>query len=211
MEVITPIWFGVDIGDRFAGALLRRPWLSVRLATLRLDGHRRRWVLRAGVTNRGILTARRCEGYWTVFDPKLTDIESATSVYWSPLKDDDHDFKDRALDTVDIEPHERRFCWAELPLNVHSADGTRETFFPSGHHVGTHAIAIIVQYGQFKSFDYIVLNMPDPFGSGGNLCEGTSVFDIGLAHGRTLKEFKRWWRLSRFIRNVDYHEYVRPT
>jgi hypothetical protein len=211
MDLITPIWFGVDLDDRLLAGLLRRPWLSVSLATLRLDSKKRRWVLRAGVTNRGIMTAKRCEAFWTVFDPRLKDVESSTSVYWSPLTDDDYDFQNRDLHTVDIEPHERRFCWADMPLDVHLADGAPANFFPGGDFIGPHALAVVVQYGQFKAFDYTIVDMSHPFGGSDKLFGEIEVFDVGLGHARTVRELRRWCTLCRFIRTVDYHQYVRPT
>jgi hypothetical protein len=210
MDVLTPIWFLIDLADKTRGLILSQPSLVIRILSVRLDSRKSRWVIRASVLNRGREEAFSCEGFWSVFDPTLRVKESGTSFYWSPLADDDYDFENRNERIATIKFNERRFCWAEFDILQGQSDGG-VSLFPCNGTEGQHVLALILECGRFKAYDYIVLNMPDPFGIGGLLDQGLGIFDVGINRPGGLMEFRRRWRLRRSIRCMDFHNYVRPT
>jgi hypothetical protein len=210
MNVLTPIWFLIDLADRTRGVLLSQPSLVMKILTVRLDSVKSRWIVRTSVLNRGREEALSCEGFWSVFDPTLRIKVSGTSCYWSPLTDDDYDFENRNERIANIRFNERRFCWAELDVVQEQGHGGIG-LFPSNGAEGQHVLAMIVECGRFKAYDYIALNMPDPFGIGGLLDRDPRIFDIGINRPGGLKEFRRRWRVRRYIRYIDFHNYVRPT
>jgi len=209
MDFLTPLSYITDLVGKIGGVLSKRPRLSVEIIRFRPDSKDKRWIFRASVINRGPLAADGCEGYWSLFNPQLQEISAGTGVFWAPQSDDDYDFENRTFRTARLEYNERRFCWAEMELIAKSENGSEMHFFPYDGSVGPHTFAIVIEYCQFKAFDFVVINVPCRFTSSCQFDEVSDSIQWGQPGG--LRGMLHRFKVRKHIVNVDYHEYMRPT
>ncbi len=207
MDILSPLSFGIDVSSK----LRQRPWLTVRIVLYRPEPSAERLVFRASVLNRGRLAATGCEGFWSVFDPVLKEISSGAAVFWTSPEDNDYDFRDRSCRRVTIETNERRFCWAELDLTPEPVRPTEIHLFPYNHSPGLYTFALLIEYGQYKSFDFVGINVPRRIGVSAPVDKVPERIGVQWEHHRGLRGLIRRCLVYRLIKQHDYHEYVRPT
>jgi hypothetical protein len=131
-------------------------------------------------------------------------------VFWSPANDD-YDFRNRQLTSATLEFNERRFCWAELDVTNAAVVGTSIHLFPYICPEGLYTFALIVEYGQYKSFDFVGIEVPKRIPS--SVSEFDAIQQVGVqwSSRRGPKGLWRTWRIRNSVANTDYHNYVRPT
>ena len=168
-------------------------------------------MFRASVLNYGRAVASDCEGFWTVFGPGFQELESGSTVFWSPGADDDYDFQNRKFTSAVIKFNERRFCWAEFDVVSTPVKGTRIQLFPYACPAALFIFALVVQYGQYKSFDFVGLEVPKRIQTGVPAEGAIEKIEVKWDHNRGLRGLVRSYRMNRFIAETDYHNYVRPT
>jgi hypothetical protein len=155
MDVFTPLSFIVGLFEKIIGYILNRPLLKIDIISFRPDTSERRWIFRSSVMNYGQKTANDCEGFWSLFDDKLHEVTCGMAVFWSPKSDDDYDYKNKDCRVTPIKFNERRFCWAEIDITPEPIKDTNYYLFPYNGSYGIYTLAIIIEYGQFKSYDFI--------------------------------------------------------
>lgn len=209
MGILAALSYVTDLVGKIAGAHSNRPQLSVEILSFRPDRKGNRWVFRASVHNQGRVVADGCEGFWSLFNPQLKELSSGTSVFWAPQSDDDYDFKNRTCRTARLEYNERRFCWAEIELDTSSRGDRGLRFFGDDGSVGLYTFAIVIEYGQFKAFDFVVINVPHDIVS---LSSDDEVWDFAPSRGAGgVRGVLHRSRVRKHISRIDYHNYVRPT
>jgi hypothetical protein len=210
MDVIGPVTFLTELTAKILGSRSNRPRLGVRILSFRPDRDDRRLVFRASVLNYGRIIASDCAGYWTILDPGLRELSSGQGVFWSPTNDDDYDFRNRQFTSATIEFNERRFCWAELDVTSAAVEGTGVNLFPYDCTKGVYAFTLIVEYGQYKSFDFVGIEVPDRIPTTVSERDAIQGIEVRWKHRRGLGGLRRGQRIQSFVANTDYHNYVRP-
>lgn len=187
-----------------------RPRLEVEIAAFRFDPAMSRWVLRASVLNRGRVRATGCEGFWSVFDARGRGFESGTGFSWCPTSDDDYDLMRHGPRFAALEPHERRFCYAELDVRPEPVAPSETRLFPYDAAPGMYSMAVIVACGKRNSFDFVGLSIPETLSSSMTFGDVMELVDVTWQWRRGFRAVMRRRRLGRFISRCDYHEEIRP-
>lgn len=211
MDIFGPLSFVTDLVSKVIGRTSNRPRLGVRIISFRPDPAAKRWVFRASVLNYGRIGAVGCEGFWSLFDPALREVSSGTGVFWAPAADNDYDFENRNSKSTTIGFNERRFCWAELDVTPEPIEKTNIRLFPYDSAHGLYTFALVIEYGQYKSFDFVGLNVPKSINASTPLDQVAEKIDLQWKHRCGLRGQRRFLRLRTFIAQQDYHNYVRPT
>jgi len=211
MDIEGPAGLLTDLVGRIAAARSNRPRLGVRIILYRGDMARQRLIFRASVLNYGRVAASDSHGFWTIFTPDLEELSSGRSVFWSPANDEDYDFQDRRFTSAAVEYNERRFCWAELVITESPVAGTNIRLFPYDHPAGRYTFALLVEYGQYKSFDFVGLDLPARIRPKTPVNDAIHTLGVSWSRRRWVGGFLRSRRLARFVAKTDYHNYVRPT
>ena len=205
MDIFAPITFLTDLLFNFIGIFSNRPRLDVKIIESYTDIKNSRFVYRASVINLGRVEARNCEGFWAIFDSKGIELSSGTSVYWSPEEDNDYDFKKRNRNKPVIQFNERRFCFAEIDMPRESIG---KYFFPFGDSLGKHILVMIIEYGKYKAFDFIYLNILNRLSP--NDSNEKIESNISWEWPNKLQHVKQYAKLKKHISKIDYHNYIRP-
>ena len=120
-------------------------------------------------------------------------------------------FRNRQCTSAILEFNERPFCWAELDVTNATVVGTNIHLFPYVRAEGLYTLALIVEYGQYKSFEFVGIEVPERMPS--SISEVDAIQQVCVEwnsrHGP--KGLWRTWRIRNFVANTDYHNYVRPT
>ena len=211
MDVVGPANFLTNLIGRIADFWFNRPRLGIKIILFRPDTVQKRLIFRASVLNYGRVIASNCEGFWTIFSPDLHEISSGGSVFWCPPHDEDYNFENRVLTSVDIEYNEKRFCWAELYITEAPVNGTNIHLFPYDYPAGRYIFALVIEYGMFRSFDFLGVDIPGRILSPMSVNDAIEKLEIYWNHRRGLKGILRSRQLKSFISKTDYHNYVRPT
>jgi hypothetical protein len=207
MDVFTPISFTIDLFGKMIGAVSNRPHLKIDIISFRPDLSGSRWIFRSSVMNYGRIIANNCEGFWSLFDENLKEITCGMAVFWSPKSDNDYDYKHKERRATAIEFNERRFCWAEIDITPEPIKDTTYFLFPYDGSKGIYTLAMIVEYGQYKSFDLIELSIPSRI----TLSTSPEILNenINWYKPHFLKRILKRWHLGRHIKRIDYHNYIR--
>lgn len=81
-------------------------------------------------------------------------------------------FRKRQFTSATLEFNERRFCWAKLDVTSAAVVGTNIHLFPYVCAEALYTCALIVEYGQYKSFDFVSIEVPERIPS--------SIFEVEL-------------------------------
>lgn len=161
--------------------------------------------------NCGRVVASDCMGFWTIFDPSLREISSGRGVFWSPVVDNDYDFLNRESTAAAIEFNERRYCWAELDVINVPVEGTGTHLFPYECPEGLYTFALVIEYGQYKSFDFLGMAVLERISSSIKVKDAIDKLKLNWNLRRGVRGFVRYKRLNKFIAKMDYQNYIRPT
>lgn len=189
------------------------PRLKVDITTFREDEENSRWIIRAAVTNVGKHKALKCEGFWSVFDANYHKFTSSNSVFWVPDSDDDYDYEDKNRRIRDLECNERTYCWIDVDIDNSPIEGIVIKgiyMFPYGLNPGLYYMAIIIEYGQFRSFDFLELNVKSKIKPTDNFAKLNDKIEIFWGANYSLRRLWRKRFLNNFIREHDYHDALRP-
>jgi hypothetical protein len=211
VDVFTVISYFTELLNRFLGRAEEKPRLVISFQKFHPDFKGGRLVFRAAVTNKGKGTAKNCEGFWAVFDSHLNELEASTSVFWSPLTDDDYNFRDRTSKLRTLDYNERAFCWVELSLNYVELEGKKHYFFPIESSPGKYYVVLIYEYGQFKSFNLLQFDIKERILHNDNPEVFQDRIQLNWSASKGFKGFRLRRSLARVINATDYHEHIRPT
>ena len=187
-----------------------RPRLKVEIISSRPDNQNSRWIFRAKVVNISKVTSKKCEGFWSIFDSKYQNLESGVSVFWTPELDNNYDYKKRSQKVRDLEPHETAYCWIEISIESHPVEG-KYYLFPYDTKPGMFYMAVVLIYGQFKSFDFLGLNITSIIDRSDDFAGVSGKIEPSWTTRKGLYGLIRRCFLNKFIRSCDYHNYIRPT
>jgi len=211
MDIIGPAGFVTELIAKIAASRSNRPRLGVRIIGVRYDVSQKRLVFRAEVLNYGHLAAMHCEPFWSVFSPTADEISSGMGVFWSPAADDDYDFVNRDARSLTIDYNIRRFCWAELDVSSAPVEGFDVYTFPYEHPAGIYPFAVIVEYGRYKSFDLIGIEIKEQITRSVPESEAIEALGMRWRYGRRWGMRPGFRKIRTFISRTDYHNYVRAT
>jgi hypothetical protein len=211
VDVIGPAGFLTNLIGRIAYVRSNRPRLAVKIILYRPDKGRKRLVFRASVLNCGQVIASHCEGFWTIFAPDFSEVSSGNSVFWCPADDKDWNFQNREFRSAAIGYNERRFCWAELDITRMPVEGTNIRLFPYSCASGCYAFALVVEYGQYRSFDFVGIDIPKYILGSASEGDAIDMISVRWQYRHGLSGLRHARRIRKFVASTDYHNYVRPT
>lgn len=207
MDILAPISFFKELLFQGIGAFYNRPRLVINILETSTDLKRSRLVYRASVINNGRIEASHCEGFWAIFNSQGKEISAGTSVYWAPKEDNDYDFLKKDIESCSIKYNERRYCFAEIDIPKEPV-AKNYYFFPYDGSIGRYSLALIIEYGKYKSFNFIYLNIA------GKLSPKDSNDKIdSKIIWKWPNKFQHISSSIRFINHIsktDYHNYIRP-
>jgi hypothetical protein len=210
MDFVGLIVAGIGLVERFAARARKRPKLKVQIVSFRPDQDAGRWVFRTKVTNIGGVKAKRVEAFWSVFDASYNWSEGGMSVFWSPESDNDHDYEDRSRRTRDLEGYDRTYCWAEIDICASPVKGTDTCMFPYDSSPGRYYIAVILEYGSFKAFDFVGLKIDARIEPCEDFSAAFNKIDVSWDVRKGVRGVKARRALAKTIRRWNYHDSIRP-
>lgn len=211
MDPIAIISFLIGLIEKLIGTLTNRPRLKIEITSFIPDSENNRWIIRAKVINVGKIEAKKCEGFWSIFDANFREVESGVSVFWSLESDDDYNYKDYDRRTKDLEYYDRAYCWAEIEINRNPVEGTNYYLFPYNLEPKKFYLTIILEYGQFKSFEFLEIAIISRISHSDDFETVNNNINISWPPRWSLCTLKKRCSLTRVIKTYDYHEHIRPT